>query len=357
MIWNNRVTQLLKIKYPFVQAPMLGFTTPEMVAAAANQGILGSLPLGLTSVEKALQAIRAVKKLSSVPFSVNLFVYPKKSSPFDPDLSTLKLYYQKNNLAFPEMPQKEPYTPYEELVEVIVKEKIPVVSFTFGIPAKPIIEKLKENDVTLIGVASCTEEAKQIEAEGLDIIVAQGMEAGGHRGTFSNGELPIIGLMSLLPHITDEVQIPVIAAGGISQGKSIAAALLLGAEGVQMGSVFLRSKESAASAIHKDLLSSLKDTGTVITNAWTGRFARMIPNDFIKQLPSEEILPYPFQNYMSSSLRQFGKEQNRSDIQTLYAGQSAKYAKDKAVGEIVRNLILDTEEVLANAPRIFNQPS
>ena len=352
MVWNNQLSRLLKIKYPFIQAPMLGFTTPEMVAAAANAGILGSLPLGLTSAEKSLQSITAVKKLTSSPFSVNLFVYAKKVAPSSPDTSTLKLFYEDNNLRFPNIPTEDPYPSYQELIEVIIEQKIPVVSFTFGIPAKYIIEKLKNKGIILIGVATSVEEAKQIQNKGLNIAVAQGIEAGGHRGSFNAGELPQIGLMSLLPQVIDEVKIPVIGAGGLSQGRGIAAAFVLGAQGVQIGSAFLRSKESAASVIHKQLISSLKDTGTVLTNAWTGRFARMIPNDFIKQLPLEQILPYPYQNYMSASLRQCGKEQNRSDIQTLYAGQSAKYAKDEPVAEIIKNLITSAEHSLDNANKL-----
>ena len=353
MIWNNPVTQLLKIKYPFIQAPMLGVTTPEMVAAAADEHILGSLPLGLTSVKKASQSIAAVKKLTSAAFSVNLFIYAKKAFPAQPNLSTLKLYYGNNNLPFPDIPKEDPYTSFEELIDVIINEQIPVVSFTFGIPAKNVVDKLKNNGVILIGVATSAEEAKQIQENGLDLVVAQGIEAGGHRGSFANQKLPEIGLMALLPQVIDAVDIPVIGAGGLSQGKSIAAAFVLGAQGVQIGSAFLRSKESAASAIHKSLLNSINDTGTIITNAWTGRFARLIPNDFTENFPLEELLPYPYQNYMTSSIRQFGKEQNRSDIQALYAGQSAKYAKDEPVAEIIRNLISEAEDALLRPCQAF----
>ncbi len=354
MKWNNRITQILKIKYPFIQAPMLNFTTPQMVAAAADSKIMGSLPLGLMSVEKATEAITAVKKITGAPFSVNVFVYPKTNVPPDASLTLLKMYYEKSDLPFPGLPGNDPYTSYEELMDVIIAERIPAVSFAFGIPAKYIIDKLKERAVTLIGVATCVEEAKKIQDHGLDIIIAQGLEAGGHRGTFIEGDLPQVGLISLLPQVIDAVNIPVIAAGGLSQGKSIAAAFILGAEGVQIGSAFLRSRESAASDIHKKLIGSLKDTDTTITNAWTGRFARMISNDFIKQSPPEDILPYPYQNYMSASLRQYGKKQNLSETQALYAGQSAKYASGDSTAEITMKLISEAEDTLENAHRIFN---
>lgn len=350
MNWDNRVTKLLKIKYPFIQAPMLGFSTPEMVAAASNSGAMGSLPLGLMSKQNASEAITVTKKLTSSPFAVNLFVYPETEVKNDALCQTLRSYYARYNLPFPSLPKGVPYRSYQEIVETLIEEKPAAVSFTFGIPSYDIVDKLKANGIILIGVATSTDEAKKIQDSGLDLVVAQGIEAGGHRGSFLPGDLPQVGLISLVPQILDSVQVPVVAAGGLSQGRSIAAALILGADGVQVGSAFLRSKESSASNVHKQMIAALQDTGTILTSKWTGRYARMIPNDFIKLLPDEEILPYPFQNYMSAPLRQFGKEYNLSQIQTLYAGQSAGYAKDDSTTEIIHELIADTEYALHNSP-------
>lgn len=352
MNWNNRLTDLLKIEYPFIQAPMLGYTTPQMVATAANSKVLGSLPLGLMSDAKATEAIHSVKKLTQKPFSVNVFAHPEMKVLPDVSLATLHSYYQNYGLPFPHLPEQNPYPSYEGLVDIIIEEGIPVVSFTFGIPSPDILHRLKRKNTVLIGVATSTEEAKKIEQEGLDIVVAQGIEAGGHRASFLSHDLPQVGLISLLPQIVDSVKLPVVAAGGLAEARSIAAAFILGAEGVQIGSALLRSKESAASAIHKALIQSSTDTGTTLTNAWTGRLARMIPNDFINGAKQENILPYPYQNYMTGALRQYGKETNKPDIQTLYAGQSAKYASAASTSEIITQLISETEKVFKKTDRI-----
>lgn len=352
---NNPLTHLLKIKYPLIQAPMLGCTTPQMVASAADNGIMGSLPLGLLTKEKAQDLIRATKKLTNVPFSVNVFVYSTPRATKDSPLNFLRSYYEKNNLPFPGAPQENPYPLYEELIDVIIGEKIPVVSFTFGLPVRQIVDQLKANGIVLIGIATCAEEAKKAQDSGMDVVVAQGIEAGGHRGTFIDGELPQVGLMALLPQVIDSVRIPVVAAGGLSQGKSIAAAFILGAQGAQVGSAFLRSKESALSMVHKDLIHSSTDSSTIISNAWTGRYARMIPNALTRQSPENELLPYLYQNYLTTLLRQAGKERNDPDLLTLYAGQSAKYARDASTADIVQHLIAETEEVLVNSTEIFNK--
>ena len=355
-MWNNRITELLKIRYPFVQAPMLGFTTPEMVAAASNEGWMGSLPLGLMSKEEAGELITKTKQLSHAPFGVNIFSY--SPLPVGPDRSAnfLKSYYARNGVGFPDLPAGEPYPSYEALLDLIIGEKIPAVSFTFGIPSTAFISELKKNHTVLMGVATCSQEAKLLQKAGMDVVIAQGIEAGGHRGSFIEGKIPAVGLVSLLPQIIDSVSIPVIAAGGLSEGRSIAAAFVLGAEGVQVGSAFLRSHESAASQVHKDILPTLDDRSTEITNAWTGRFARMVSNRFMEEIPPGEILHYPYQNYMTSFLRRFGKLKERAEIQTLYAGQSAKYALGESVADIIKNLTSETEKVLESAGMIYRGP-
>lgn len=357
MNWDNRITQLLKVKYPFIQAPMLVVTTPEMVAAASEQSCLGSLPLGYSSTDKALERIRAVRKLTAKPFAVNLFAYQKSESVTRIEPLVLKSYYKKYGVPFYDhIPDQDPYTYYEDLVDLLIEEAIPVVSFHFGMPSAEVIEKLRRNDIVTICTATCVEEAKMIEQSGINIIVAQGTEAGGNKGTFLGGN-PQIGLVSLIPQVLDAVRIPVIAAGGMMQSRSIAAALMLGAEGVQMGSLFIRAKESGATPSWKDALVNSTDTSTVLTKAWSGRYGRCIQNSLVGDMPEHEIFPSPIQNYLTNKLREAGRKDDIPDIQSLWAGQSAKYAPDKSTSDILKELIEDTEALLSRPFQFSNSPA
>lgn len=341
------VTELLKVKHPFIQAPMLGVTTPEMVAAASNQDCFGSLPLGMTGREKATELISKVKNLTNKPFGVNLFAYEAPVVK-EYDISVLESFYAKHNLPFNNsIPTLDPYPPYTDLIDIIIEEQIPVVSFTFGIPANNVIDRLRDNNVILIGTATSALEAKMIEDAGLHMVVAQGIEAGGHRGSFLKEELPQIGLISLLPQVIDAVKIPVVAAGGLAQAPSCAAAFVLGAKAVQIGSLFLRSPESSASQSHKDAVAVATGESTVLTRAWTGRFARGINNDFIRQFGSIEPLPYPIQNILTQPLRQYGIKQQLTDLQSMWAGQSAHLAQEKPTEEILRDLVHKTYDTLS----------
>jgi nitronate monooxygenase len=348
MNWNNRVTELLKTEYPIIQAPMLVVTTPEMVAAVSNLGCLGSLPLGYSNQEKAIEKIRAVKQLTDRPFAVNFFAYEQPDVGISPEPSTLREFYNRYAVPFfDELPQADPFPYYTELIDIVLAENIPVVSFHFGIPEPEDVKRLKSENIVLIGSATCTEEARMIEAAGLDMVVAQGVEAGGNRGTFINGNLPEVGLISLVPQIMDAVSIPVIAAGGLMSPQSIAAAFMLGASGVQLGSFFLRCMESGAPSSWKEAVASSMDTSTVLTRAWSGRYGRCITNEFVEQINEEEIFPSPFQHYLTNKLREEGRKKNDPAIQSLWAGQSAKYAEDKSVKDLLTKLIAGTEELLS----------
>lgn len=354
MNWKNAFADKLNIDFPFVQAPMLGITSPQMVASVSNTGCMGSLPLGLTNNKQAQALIQAVKQQTSKPFSVNLFVYKSPSIERTPSMEILKSFYNRYGLPFPEsLIAKNPFPVYEDLIQLLIEENIPAVSFTFGIPTSDIVTRLKSSGCVLIGSASCVEEAKLIEESGMDIVVVQGIEAGGHRASFMEGTLPQTGLISLLPQVIDAVTIPVIAAGGLMEGRSIAAALILGAQGVQLGSAFIRSTESVASKAYKASVAASTDTSTVLTNAWTGRYARGIKNGFITEMQNEEILPYPFQIYYTDQIRKKGKEQDSETIQAFWAGQSSKFAKDKNAGVIMSELIKDTERILEKAKELF----
>lgn len=354
MNWKNKLAQKLTIDFPFIQAPMLGITSPEMVAMISNKGALGSLPLGLTTKEQAAALIKAVKRQTSRAFSVNLFVYKESTLDRLPPQQILRSFYSRYNLHYPDnVITEDPFPSFKQLIDILIEEKIPVISFTFGIPDSSIVDRLKSKGCMLIGSASSVEEAKLIEDHGLDIVVAQGIEAGGHRASFLEKTIPQTGLISLVPQVTDAVRIPVVAAGGLMQGRSIAAAFVLGAAGVQIGSAFLRSTESMASTTYKASIAASTDTSTVLTNAWTGKFARGIESNFSMEMQKEEILPYPFQIYYTDRIRKKGKEQDLEDIQAFWAGQSSCFAKDQNADVIISDLITDTESVLEGTNMLF----
>ena len=347
MNWNNEVTRLLNIQYPFIQAPMLVVTTPQMVTAACEAGCLGSLPLGYSSLEKARDNIRAVKALTSKPFSVNVFAYKRPESIDKKNVPVLHSFYQKYEVSFPEhLPEGDPYTYYTDLIDLFLEEGIKVISFHFGLPEPTVIKRLKSDGVILMATATSVREAVLVQEAGMDIVIAQGIEAGGNRGTFIEDQRPEIGLIALIPQICDAVNIPCIAAGGLMQPRSIASALLLGASGVQLGSLFLRSAESGATASWKKAVVASSDETTVLTRVWSGKYGRCIPTALVKEVKEEEIFPSPIQQYLTSQLREEGRKKDIEDIQSLWAGQAAHYAENKGTREILQDLIKDTGELL-----------
>ncbi|HZG24537.1 MAG TPA: nitronate monooxygenase, partial [Chitinophagaceae bacterium] len=230
MIWENEVTKALGIKYPIIQAPMLGVTTPEMVAAVCQQGGLGSLPVGGLSPEKTRELIRKTKAFTPLPFAVNLFA---NQVPINTDVEAaldmqelLRKISIDNNFDY-EMPQPGSlkfYT-YTDQIDCLLEENVPVVSFTFGALDASSITALKQRGTVLIGTATCLEEAEILDENGIDMITAQGIEAGGHRGTFlEDRPLPMIGLIPLITTLTGKIKKPIIAAGGIGNGKALKAA-------------------------------------------------------------------------------------------------------------------------------------
>nr|WP_295870124.1 nitronate monooxygenase [uncultured Chitinophaga sp.] len=353
MEWKNRLTSLLGIDYPFVQAPMLGITTPAMVAAVSNSGGLGSLPVGGLPPARVAALIAEVKALTSRPFAVNLFTYEvppaDQPEPFDQMQQYLQQLYKKNGLTVPAVAFDAVKThAYQEQLPVLLEAGISLVSFTFGIPDEASIAMLKANGCLLLGTATSVEEALALEAAGCDTVVAQGIEAGGHRGSFLPGPLPQVTTMTLVPQITDRIALPVIAAGGIADGRSAAAAFCLGASGVQCGSVLLRSPESAATPHHKDKVGAVTDTGTRITRAFSGRWARGIANVLMDGIEASglPLNVYPVQDALTQAVRKVAKEQDNPDFIVMYAGQAAQLAKPLPAAAIMEAVRTAAEKIL-----------
>lgn len=350
--------QLLRITSPIIQAPMAGgATTPEFVAAVSNQGCLGSIGAGYLSADQLSFHIQKTKSLTSRIFSVNLFV-PEEST-VDPEkihIMQLRLNKFRTELG---VPLKESYGPIEDFhkkfqqqIDVVLSNDIKILSFTFGIPPEKIMRDLKDKGVVLIGTATNVTEGKLLEAAGCHAIVAQGVEAGGHRGTFScKPENAMLGLATFIPQLVDAVNVPVIAAGGIMDGRGVVASLALGASGAQIGTALLTCEESGISATYKQALLAASGEQTQFTDAFSGKKARGIENNFMRELRECCDNPgYPIQHYLTSDIRQAAAAQGRTDLLSLWAGQSVG-GKYQTVESVQKKLAEIAKEVCT----IFNE--
>lgn len=337
-MWPTRTQLLLEkleIEFPIIQAPMAGVTTPALVADATKGGGLGSLPAGYSSPDEFLKLIIETQKRlpNASRFSANVFI---------PDTAIHKSLHEKrkrmnellntyrNKLNIPSNPIIPEQPSLDDILDIILDQNIPIVSFTFGIPTQKQIQRLKKQKIILIGTATTVKEALAIEASGCDMVIAQGLEAGGHRGTFLEPiEKSLINTMTLVSQITSALQIPVIAAGGIMNGNGIAEAIKIQSSAVQMGTAFLRCPESSAPDVYKEAIANSNDESTVITTAITGKAARGIRNELIIDLEKhlEDILPYPEQHYMTAPIRKAAAQQNLSQYMSLWAGQRSRLSQ------------------------------
>lgn len=351
-MWNEtRLTTNLDIEYPIIQAPMAGGpTTPELVSEVSNEGGLGMIGAGYLSAEKLRNSIQEVKKRTNKPFGVNLFVVEEQSVS-EPRLhksfESLKPF--REELKMPEqLPEIRTSLGIDELIDVVIQEEVPICSFTFGIPKKELITRLKNHNIFVIGTATTVKEAKAVEEAGMDAVVAQGSEAGGHRGTFigdyRNG---MIGTMALVPQVTDHVHIPVIASGGMMDGRGCAAATMLGAVGVQMGTAFLTTYESGANKLHKRAILTSTEEDSLITAAFSGKEARGLHNDFIEIMGGNVFIePYPIQNSLTKPIRSEAAKQGDTRFMSLWAGQGSRMSGHTTVKDFFRNLIREINGLL-----------
>ncbi|MED1792094.1 NAD(P)H-dependent flavin oxidoreductase [Brevibacillus nitrificans] len=335
------LTRILKIRYPIIKAPMAGgIDTPDLVAAVSNAGGLGSLGGGYLTPDQLREAIQEIKKRTQRPFGVNLFV-PEEQSESEEMINQMTDYlnFYREELGIPLSPLiKKSAESFEEQVQVLLDEKVPVFSFTFGIPSPDVIQAFKQNGTVVIGTATTVEEAKQLEVSGVDAIVAQGSEAGGHRGTFlKSAAQSLVGIMALVPQMVDHVSIPIIAAGGIMDGRGLVASLSLGASAVQMGTAFLAGPESGAHTVYKQKVLKENEDATEVTFAYSGKAARGIQTEFMNDmhLYTGEIPAYPIQNVLTRDIRQAAAKANNPEYMSLWAGQGLRLATDDTAAKIV----------------------
>jgi len=356
---ETKLTRKLNVQYPIIQAPMAGGpTTPELVAAVSNAGGMGSLGAGYLAPDQIRSAIKAIRQLSDRPFGVNLFV-PEEPNTSDDRIDGMNDYLDKYRAELgiassPPVPKLA--ESFEEQVEVLLEENVPVFSFTFGIPSLEVIQAFQRRGTVVIGTATTVEEGARLEASGVDAVVAQGSEAGGHRGTFATSAgCALIGTMALVPQMVDHLSVPVIASGGIMDGRGLAASLVLGAAAVQMGTAFLTSIESGAHAAHKRKIVASREDSTEITYAYSGKAARGIRTEFMDdmRLYTGTIPDYPIQNVLTRDIRQAAAKTNNPEFMSLWAGQGLRLAQGhQTAAEIVR----DTIEQCYNRLTVYSSP-
>jgi nitronate monooxygenase len=343
----------LGIEYPIIQGPLGGGpSTPELVAAVSNAGGLGSLGAAYLTPDQITEAIRRIRALTSRPFSVNLFSGAWEtgaSVDAAPMLEVLAETHAALGLPPPDLPTLPP-DPYPAQLEAVLDARPPIFSFTFGVPDPDAMARLKSRGIMIIGTATTADEARLLTDAGVDAIVAQGSEAGAHRGTFASSfEDAMVPTLELVRQVRARVATPVIASGGLMDGHDIASALAAGAAAVALGTAFLACPESGASDAYKRaVLAADKDT-TVVTRAFSGRPARGLKNEFIARLEGKQsiILPYPAQNALTRAMRSAAAERGNAGFLSLWAGQGVARARALPAGELVRCLAKELDEAHA----------
>ncbi len=350
-MYSSSLTTKLNIMYPIIQAGMAGgITTPELVSAVSNAGGLGSIGAGYMTPENLRTSIQRTKERTNKPFAVNLFV-PNEVSASEQTIKKaaeqLQPFYESLGVHLDELPTTF-QQPFEEQVTVILDEQVPIVSFTFGIPPQETINKLKKEGILLIGTATTVDEAIAQEDVGIDAVVAQGSEAGGHRGTFSSPfEQALIGTMSLVPQVVDHVSIPVIAAGGMMDARGIMAARALGAQAAQLGTAFLTCLESGTKSVYQEAILTSSETDTTITRVFSGKPARGLANTFIRDMQKNktEVAPYPIQNTLTNKMRREASKQNNMELMSLWAGQGTRMSKKGTVATFIQDVVEQYEQL------------
>lgn len=352
----SSIVKSLGLRYPIIQAPMAGGScTTSLISQVCNFGALGSIPSAYQSIGDLHSQIKEIKKLSK-PFVVNAFIphtinYSQGNEEKVQQIVNEKLKKMNNNTLQYSLPtQQQVQQDYELILDLVLKEKPPIFSFTFGVPEKCEIKELKEQNIFVIGTATCVEEGVILQEYGCDAVIAQGYESGGHRGTFLEKNVhnfhSSVGLISLIPAMVDTLKIPVIASGGIMDARGIRACMALGASLVQMGSIFLCTEESGIPNVYKEALIKGNEDDTQYTNAFSGRFARGISNEFMDAFSSQNdvILDFPLQNSITSALRKQAAIDGRSEFLSLWTGQGVRQIKDiRSVNSVLSDLVKGLE--------------
>jgi len=337
--------ELLGIDLPLIQAPMAGVQGSALAVAVSNAGGLGSLPCALLKPDEIEAELAIIRAQTSRPFNVNFFCHappgadPEREAAWRAALAPYYAEWAVDGATAPPAPARAPFN--DEAAAVLAAFAPPVVSFHFGLPAEPLLARVRAWGAKILSSATTVPEARWLEARGVDAIIAQGIEAGGHRGMFLSDDLATqVGTAALVPQIADAVNVPVIAAGGIGDARGVAAAMALGASGVQIGTAYLLCPEATTRPVHRAALQSEAARTTAVTNVFTGRPARSIVNRLVRELGpiSDAAPPFPLAASAIAPLRAKAEREGNGDFSPLWAGQFAAASTRTPAAALTREL-------------------
>lgn len=346
-------TKQIGLEHPIVQAPMGGAnaTPPELVSAVCEAGGLGFIGAAYMTPDQIERTAREVRARTRRPFGINLFApLPRPAGALDAGraIETLRALHDELQIA-PPTPPASLGPDFSAQFEAVLASGARVFSFTFGLVDRSVIEAAKARGMCVIGTATVVDEARTLAAAGVDAVVAQGSEAGAHRGTFGAPfEAALVGTMALVPQIVDAVRVPVLASGGIMDGRGVAAALALGASAVQMGTAFLTTDECGIAPVYKEAILAAGAHDTRITRAFSGRPARGIVNRAMEAIEMHDgaILPYPVQNALTRPMRNEAAKRGRPEFLSLWAGQGAPLARRESATALVARVAREAEDAV-----------
>lgn len=345
-MWPNRkLLDLIGIDLPIIQAPMAGANGSTMAIAVSEAGGLGSLPCAMLDAAKVRAEIGVIRQQTAKPVNVNFFCHKPAAPNPDRDAAWkrhLSTYYEELGLDASASAPAANRAPFDEAMCEIVEDLKPeVVSFHFGLPEKPLLGRVKAAGCCVLASATTVEEARWLEDNGCDVVIAQGYEAGGHRGMFLTDDIATqAGTFALVPQVVDAVKVPVIAAGGIADGRGVAAAFALGAAGSQIGTAYLFTPESLISDLHRTALGAARDDDTALTNLFSGRPARGQMTRVMREIgPMSDLAPaFPTAGGALAPLKAAAEAQGVSDFTSLWSGQAASLCHETGAGDLTRRL-------------------
>ncbi|MDQ0893574.1 NAD(P)H-dependent flavin oxidoreductase [Agromyces ramosus] len=344
----RRLTELLGIDDPIVLGPFGGLSSVELTTAVSELGGLGSFGLYGYDGDRIAETAAAIRAATGRPFNLNVWLpltddatdAPLAPGAFEASVDALRPFYDEVGLPVPEEPPAAYLPSFEEQWHAVLEARPAVASFVFGVPPEKVVESARARGIRLIGTATSVDEAVALYAAGIDAIVATGLEAGGHRVSFlRQPEQSLIGSISLIPQVVDAVGVPVIAAGGIADRRGVAAALALGASGVQVGTAFLRTRQSATTDAHREAIGATAAHETVLTRAMSGRLARGARNRALRDIEAGGVIaPFPVQNWLTGKFRAEAVRAGRGELQSLWMGQSASLTRHEDARDVYAEL-------------------
>ncbi|MBS0204193.1 MAG: nitronate monooxygenase [Planctomycetes bacterium] len=355
-LWaNTELSARLGIKYPIIQGPLGGLSSQRLTAAVSNYGGLGSFGAHGLAPGAIKDVIAELRTMTDQPFAMNLWVSMEDEGARTSDEAAFKESLKSIVPLIESMggglPSYKPYSgmKFEDQARVLIDANVPAFSFIYGIPPKEILDECRAKGIVLIGTATTLEEAIALQNADVDVIVASGFEAGGHRGSFlRSAEDSLTGTFSLVPQVADVVSVPVVAAGGIADARGIVAAFALGAQGVQIGTAFLACEESGATVQHRQAVLSANAGQTTLTRGFTGRLARGLKNKLMETMnaPGVEILPYPLQRFLMRSVSGPAENSGKAELIPMWAGQSTNLVRHTKATELLDTLVAGVSTVI-----------